>query len=111
MITGEPVTIRRKVATGYDFFGAETADYTIEIIDNVIIAPATSTDLTDDLRPNGVRILYTVHIPRDYRKSLRDTEFYINGQWLMSAGDPQAYKDYAFDLPWNRGVSVGVTNG
>lgn len=111
MFTGEPVTIRRKITIGTDDFGAELVDYQGETIDNVIIAPATSSDLSDDLRPNGVKIMYTVHIPREYTESLKDTEFLIGGQWLRSVGDPQPYRDYVFKMPWNRGVSVGVTNG
>ena len=71
-----------------------------------IVCPGPTSDLGAE-RPNGVRIAYTLHFPKDYEGDLRGCSVEVRGARYNVVGDPQRTTDAA--TPGNYNMAVEVT--
>ena len=80
MIIGETVTLERYTKGQPDAMGDPVLISTTEDIENVLVQPGTTDDLTVGNRPDGITVVYTLHFP----KGLESYDF--RGAVLKSVG-------------------------
>lgn len=61
---GEEVAVLTRTQTGADEMGEPTYEWTSERVDNVLVRPLTGSDLADPLRPDGIRVSYSLAFPK-----------------------------------------------
>lgn len=109
---GEEVTVLHFVADGVDELGAPTGSWITEaIVGDVLVAPASTTDLTGSIRPDGDRVDLTVHMPRTYNAALRGRRMVVRGVTYEVVGAPQAYIAANTPTRWDRPVSLKLVEG
>ena len=108
MIRGETVYVRSDVESGTDPFGAPVIEAgALDEVSNVVVAPADPSDIADSVRPDGVKVAYTLHFPKDYEGDLRGCRVIVRGEPFCVVGDPQRTTDAA--TPGNYNMAVEVT--
>lgn len=111
MIRGETVAVQHVIGTTRDRLGVEVPTYGEPVyVPNVAIVPAT-LDETDYLRPDGIRVTYTLHFPRGYSQDLRGARVTVRGETFKVVGDPKPYTESNVRGPWTMPVSVGRADG
>ncbi len=105
-IKGIQVILCSKVQIGTDGFRAPVYDYEEETIDNVLVAPASSTEIVDTLNLTGRKIVYNLAIPKG------DTHIW-EGQLVKFFGEtwrvvnlPEKGIDALIPGDWNQKVQV-----
>ena len=116
MISGETVTVWTRGADGEDEFGEPVEAWTPTVVDNVLVRPLTGADLADALRPDGVRVQYSLAFPKDYDgPDLRHAKVALTarGKGWDDALDVSGSPDALDPCPtrWNMLVEVGRTDG
>lgn len=102
-----------EIVTAGDFEG---------ILDDVLIVPGDTSDLTGSLRREGDRTVYTLHfpksfpgvvrgIPQEFLKSLKGARVRIRGEVFRVIGDPKPYMNSNTPTRWNMAVRVEAVNG
>ena len=92
------------------------------ILDDVLIVPGDTSDLTGSLRSEGDRTVYTLHfpksfpeavkgIPQEFLKSLKGVRVRVRGEVFRVIGDPKPYMDVNTPTRWNMPVRVEAVNG
>ena len=106
------VTVLRPNPTGAtDPFGAPVEGEPVEeAVDGVLVTPGATADL-DASRPDGVRVAYTVHFPKEYGKSLRGCSVVIAGKPYRVIGDPKPYMADGTPGPWAMAAEVEAVDG
>lgn len=105
-LKGIPVTLIDKTVTGKNPFGeAVTVDFDIEI-DNVLVVPASTEDITNQLSLTGKKIAYTLAIPKGDTHDWVNKEVRFFGQRFRTVGIPLEGIEELIPLGWNRKVQV-----
>lgn len=105
----EQVTVVRDNVS-YDDLGEPIfAEPEREKID-VLVQPGSTADL-DATRPNGVEVVFTLHFPKTYTKSLQDCRIEVRGKQYEVVGDPQPYTATNTPGAWNLPVEVKRVDG
>ena len=92
------------------------------ILDDVLIVPGDTSDLTGSLRSEGDRTVYTLHfpkgfpgavkgIPQEFLKSLKGARVRVRGEVFRVIGDPKPYRNNNTPTRWNMPVKVEAVNG
>lgn len=106
MIKGIPVTLIGKTVQGKDPFGKTlTIDFDIEV-DNVLVAPASTDDITNQLSLTGKKVVYTLGIPKGDTNDWTDKEVRFFGQKWRTVGVPLEGIEDMIPLDWNKKVMV-----
>lgn len=77
---------------------------------DVLVQPGSTTDL-DATRPNGVEVVFTLHFPKSYTKSLQACRIEVRGDTYEVVGDPQPYTPENTPGNWNLPVEVKRVDG
>lgn len=105
-LRGIPVTLIGKSVKGKDPFGKEiTVDFDIEV-DNVLVAPASTEDITNQLSLTGKKVAYTLAIPKGDSNDWVNKEVHFFGQRFRTIGMPLEGIKELIPLGWNRKVQV-----
>lgn len=105
-LKGIPVTLIGKTVKGKDPFGkAITVDVDIEV-DNVLVAPASTEDITNQLSLTGKKVSYTLAIPKGDVNDWVDKEVRFFGQRWRTVGVPLEGIEELIPLEWNKKVMV-----
>lgn len=106
LIKGVPVVLYLRTKTGEDAFHAPVYTETPVTVDNVLIAPADTAAVVQELQLSGKRLEYTLHIPKSdtHRWENCRVEFY--GQCFRVFGGELTYMPTLTPLDWNRQVKV-----
>ena len=111
MIRGETVYVRHVTGTEQERFGLDVPTYGEPVaVENVLVVPAT-LDESDYLRPDGMRVTYTLHFPRGYAQDLRGAKVTVRGDEYRVVGEPAPYTEANVRGPWTMPVSVGRADG
>ena len=111
MIRGETVAVRHVTGTATDRLNVEVPVYGEPVdVGNVLVVPSTMGE-ADHLRPDGVRIAYTLHFPRGYPQSLRGARVTVRGDECRVVGDPKPYTEANVRGPWTMPVEVAMSDG
>lgn len=109
---GERATVLAQVEDGVDEMGAPTSTWQVEAtVDDVLVAPAGTSDLGGSIRPDGVQVDLTLHMPKGYTASLKGRRVQVRGSTFEVVGDPQSYTTANTPGRWNRPVDVKEVSG
>lgn len=105
-LKGITVILYSKKTTGKDPFGKPlTVDVEITV-ENVLVAPASTEDITNQLSLTGKKIDYTLAIPKGDTNDWGNKEVKFFGQRWRTVGIPLEGIEELIPLDWNRKVMV-----
>ena len=106
MIKGVTVTLWVKKQAGTDEFNHPVYDYEKIEVENVLVAPATSDDITTSLDLTGKRAEYTMAIPKGDTNDWKDAFVEFFGHKWKTFGIPLQGIEANIPLDWNKKVMV-----
>ncbi|MBY5024590.1 hypothetical protein [Streptococcus suis] len=105
-IKGIPIVLIDKQVIGNDSFGhPKTVDVEI-VVENVLIAPATTEDITNQINLTGKKVVYTLAIPKGDVHNWTNKEVRFLGQRWRTVGEPLEGLEHLIPLGWNKKVQV-----
>lgn len=105
----EQITVIRESITYDDLSEPIYGEPEKEQVD-VLVHPGSTTDL-DASRPNGVEVIFTLHFPKSYTKSLQGCHIEVRNDIYEVVGDPQSYAPENTPGNWNLPVEVKRVDG
>ena len=105
-IHGIPITLIDKQVVSKDPFGSPIVEDVEITIDNVIVAPATTEDVTNQLSLTGKKISYTIGIPKGDMHDWEEKEVRFFGKRWKTVGIPLEGIESMMPLEWNKKVMV-----
>ena len=106
MIHGIQITLIDKQVVSTDPFGSPVVKDVEITIDNVIVAPATTDDVTSQLSLTGKKISYTIGIPKGDTHDWENKEVRFFGKRWKTVGIPLEGIESMIPLEWNKKVMV-----
>lgn len=106
MLKGISVTLYTETKTGVDPFGAPVYSKTPAVIENVLVAPLSSEDVSETLNLTGKRAVYELAIPKGDSHEWEDKEIEFFGEKFRAIGKPVRGIDSMIPLSWNMKVKV-----
>ena len=88
LLHGETVVVRTP-SVEYDEHMEEVETWTEMEVANVLVAPGSTSDVTDSTRPTGTRIAFTLGFPKSFSAPLRGCRVEVRGVTYGVIGDPQ----------------------
>jgi hypothetical protein len=110
-LKGEIVVVIRPKQTGVDGFNDAVFDTTSESIEDVLVVPAATTDISDAARPQGHVSHFTLHFPKAYNLSLASCNVVVRGKHYKVIGNPAWYTPENTPGKWNYPVEVEAIDG
>jgi len=105
-IKGITVTLIDKTKNGRDDFGHPIYENTEIQVDNVLVVPASTEDVTNQLNLTGKKAAYTLGIPKGDQNEWKDREVrFFGGKW-RTIGFPLEGIEAMMPLDWNKKVMV-----
>lgn len=106
LIKGTKVILHDLEQNGTDDFNQPLyTDRPVEV-ENVLVCPSESTDITTDLQLYGKKVEYELCIPRKNANVWENRTVEFFGQKWRTVGFPQEYIEGNLPLDWNRKVKV-----
>lgn len=106
MLKGIDVTLFERTQLDTDAFGAPIYSETPTVIHNVLIAPASSDDIINELSLSGKRIAYQLAIPKGDAHDWTGCKVdFFNKTWKV-VGIPTEGIEALIPLEWNKKVMV-----
>lgn len=116
MIRGDTVVVRFPNFAGEDDFGNPIPGTPTRVpVENVLIAPSTTTD-DEAARPFGYVTTLTLHFPKDFEGVLRGCEIELPSPYpplvrVVGEPTPYMYANVPPGVPWSMPVTVEVADG
>lgn len=108
MIKGITVSLISKKETGTDPFGAPIVTETEIPIENVLVSPSSTEDITNQMNLTGRKAVYTLAIPKKDKNTWEGQEVRFFGRRFRVVGIPQEGIEELIPLDWNKKVMVEV---
>lgn len=106
MLKGITVILYEKTKTGEDEFKSPIyAENPVEV-ENVLVSPASSTDVVDGLNLYGKKAVYTMAIPKGDNHIWEDRTVEFLGEKWKTFGFPREGIENLLPLAWNKKVMV-----
>lgn len=105
-LKGITVTLLGETVKGKDPFGKEIIEESAINIENVLVAPATTDDIKNQLNIDSKKIEYTLAIPKNDTNDWTDKKVIFFGQTWHTVGIPLEGISDLIPLEWNRKVTV-----
>ena len=105
-IHGIPITLIDKQVVSVDPFGSPVVKDVEILVDNVLVAPALSDDVINQLNLTGKKAVYTLGIPKGDTHDWEDKEVEFFGQRWRTFGFVTEGIDDLIPLSWNKKVMV-----
>jgi len=105
-IKGITVILYDKIQTGTDGFDAPLYEEIPIEVENVLVSPASSTDVIDQLNLYGKKAIYTLAIPKGDTHNWKDREVEFFGEKWKTFGLPICGIEENIPLDWNMKVMV-----
>lgn len=106
MIKGITVVLMTKVQTGTDAFNHPVYEFEEEIVENVLVSPASSDDIATSQDLIGKKAVYTLAIPKGDTHDWIDANVRFFGQEWHTFGYPLEGIEENIPLDWNKKVMV-----
>ena len=106
MLKGITVTLITKTQAGTDPFGAPIYTETETEVENVLVAPTSTTEVLDRLALTGRKAVYTLAIPKGDENTWENQEVRFFGERWRAFGIPEQGIDDLIPLDWNKKVTV-----
>lgn len=111
MLKGETVTVFAPRLVGSDEYGADVYEFDPIEVENVLVAPAHSMDLTGSMRPTGDATDLVLYFPKSFTGSLRSARVRVREQTYEVQGDPLGFDPAITPTSWNLVVGVKRVDG
>lgn len=105
-IHGITITLFDKVKTGLDGFGEPIYEERPIDIDNILVSPASTDDVTNQLNLTGKKVVYTLGIPKGDSHNWTNKVVQFFGQRWRTVGVPLEGIEDMIPLDWNKKVTV-----
>ena len=105
-IKGITITLFDKKETGKDPFGTPIYEEVPEPVENVLISPTSSEDVTNQLSITGRKAVYTLGIPKGDTHNWENQKVEFFGQTWKTFGIPLEGIETMIPLDWNKKVMV-----
>lgn len=108
MIKGIPVILYERTKVGRDEFGHPVYKETPVTVENVLVAPASTTEILDTLNLTGKKAVYNIAIPKGDDHTWKDCRVDFFGTSWQVIGFPQQGIEENIPLDWNQKWQVAV---
>lgn len=108
MIRGIPVTLYEKKETGRDEFDHPIFQEIPDVIENVLVYPASTTEILDTLTLTGKKAVYNIAVPKGDEHTWKDCRADFFGQSWQVIGFPQQGIEENIPLAWNQKWQVAL---
>lgn len=89
---GETVEVLALVTGEPDDLGNETKTWGLPLtVSNVLVAPASTTDLNGSIRPDGDSTTLNLYFPKTFTGALRGARVIVRGETYEVQGNPFSY--------------------
>lgn len=105
-IRGITVTLYTEVKSGTDAFNRPTYTKTPVEVDNVLVAPVTTSETLDTVNLTGKKAVYTLAIPKGDTHDWKDKKVEFFGDTFKTFGEPLRGIDDLIPLGWNTKIQV-----
>lgn len=106
MIKGVPVTLINRVEIGKDPIGEPIYDEVPVVVDNVLVSPTSSDDITSNFELYGKKAVYTLAIPKGDKNNWTDAKVSFFDETWRTFGIPLEGIEAMIPLDWNKKVQV-----
>lgn len=106
LIKGITVKLHEAVQTGTDRFNRPIYSENLVDVSNVLVCPATSDDLVNDLQLNGKQAQYVLCIPKSDAHVWEDCKVDFFGHTWKTFGFAQELIAENVPLDWNKKIKV-----
>lgn len=103
---GITIQLRIKTETGRDAFNAPIYSEEWINVDNVLVAPVSTTDALDILNLTGKKAVYQMGIPKGDTHIWEDAKVRFFGETWQTIGFPEEGIENLIPLDWNKKVTV-----
>lgn len=105
-IKGITVTLIDKKEVGKDDFGASIFEDVEISVDNVLVSPASSDDVINQLNLTGKKAEYLLAIPKNDNNTWENKEVIFFGKKWKTTGLAQEGIEANIPLDWNKKIGV-----
>ena len=105
-IHGIPITLIDKQVVSTDPFGSPVVKDVEILVDNVLVTPATTEDVTNQMSLTGKKISYTLGIQKGDMHDWENKEVRFFGKRWKTVGVPLEGIESMIPLEWNKKVMV-----
>lgn len=109
MLSGEEVVVYTPTVDASDPEQART--YTEATVSNVLVAPGSTSDSDDSMRPAGTTVALTLGFPKTFGASLKNCRVKVRGSVYDVIGDPQPNSSSNCPTDWWLTAEVTRTDG
>lgn len=106
LIKGITVTLFEKTKTGEDVLGASIYEETPVAVENVLISPVSSEDLTGEDQLDGKKEVCEISIPKKNANAWENCRVEFRGQKWRTFGFVQQLMTENVPLDWDRKVKA-----
>ena len=105
-LKGITITVYQKKPTGSDAFGHMQYKYIPEQVDDVLVAPVSSSELSSNQNVSIAKTQYNLAIPKGDMHDWTDTKVEFYGKTWKTVGEPVEGIEENIPLRWNKKVVV-----
>lgn len=105
-IHGIQITLIDKQVVSVDPFGTPVVKDVEILVDNVLVSPTTTDDVTNQLSLTGKKEVYTLAIPKGDSNEWENKEVIFFGKKWRTVGLPTEGIESMIPLEWNKKVMV-----
>ena len=106
MLKGITVTLYTKTQTGKDAFNRPVYTEQAIQVNNVLVAPASTSETLDTVNLTGKKAVYTLGIPKGDNHDWKDKKVEFFGETFKTFGEPLKGIDDMIPLEWNTKIQV-----
>jgi len=106
MMKGITVKLAQLSQTGTDDFNRPVYEESLIDIENVLVSPAGTDAVVNDLQLYGKHLAYELYIPKEDDHDWTDTRVQFFGQTFRTYGMPEQWIGDNVPLNWNKRVKV-----
>ena len=106
MLKGITVTLHTKTQTGKDAFNRPVYTEQAVQVNNVLVAPASTSETLDTVNLTGKKAVYTLGIPKGDTHDWKDKKVEFFGETFKTFGEPLKGIDDMIPLEWNAKIQV-----
>lgn len=106
LIKGINVILVDKIQTGVDDFGSPLIEEKEIVVKNVLVAPASTDDITNNVNLTGKKAVYTLGIPKGDTNVWENKEVIFFGKRWKTIGIPVEGIESLIPLKWHKKVMV-----
>lgn len=105
-LKGITIKLYSIVEVGKDEFNAPICEEKMIEVNNVLVAPATSDDITNSINLYGKKVVYNLAIPKGDTNNWNDVEVEFFGERFKTFGYSIQGIENMIPLDWNKKVMV-----